>query len=70
VKLLICEGACNHGGVQRYDANVAEYGRDFVPREEAKRLKHTAHEPVHMGEFGRFSYACQSCGVVRRYGHV
>lgn len=65
--LLVCEGPCNGGDVQRYDDAVKRAGDRIAVAEMwlalARRFVHTEHEAI--TEYG---YRCRLCGTTRRYG--
>lgn len=67
-KVLVCEGVCNGGRVQRFDAEVLAVAPD---RERigpstfalARRFIYTLHLEV-----ARNRFKCAVCGTARRFG--
>ena len=68
--LLVCEGPCNGGEVQRLDSMLVNTWRPTLPSrppEEflsgVKKLRYTAHQMT-----SEIEASCTSCGTSRIYG--
>jgi hypothetical protein len=76
-KQLVCEGACNRGDVQAFDAAVKAAGRLSARNEQSvsnlavywlergRKLLHTKHRALVMKPGARQAFACEDCACVR-----
>lgn len=66
--VLVCEGQCNRGDVQRFDAAVAREGKKGIQWDMvrlARTFVHTVHQHLRANWF-----KCGVCGTERKSGTV